>query len=113
MKRNITNLGENEQMIIETFRILGYTVEPFNQSFIADNGTFCIPFTIASNRLPIVSAVSFSSADKEALKQKYSDCDFIGCELFSSWMNDTLEFKHVGRICNHDYDVYELKMLLS
>ena len=47
-------------LFVELFKEFGYSVEQFGDSYIADNGTFCVPFTeYGDKKYPLVSAVSF------------------------------------------------------
>lgn len=98
---------------IELFKKYGYDIEPFGKSYIADNGVFCIPFTEVGINFPEISAVSFLSSDKSAIKKQYEKEEYIGCKVFSDWMNNHLQFHHIGGICNHDHSLYEVEMWLS
>ena len=99
---------------VELFKKHGYNVEPFGKSFIADNGIFCIPFTeVGTETFPEISAISFLSSDKEEIKKEYDGEEYIGCKVFSDWMNDCLKFHPFGRICNHDHGLYEIETILS
>ena len=102
---------------VELFERYGFVVEEFGpDSYIADNGVFCVPFTVHTVKTKYginqdISAVSFLSEDKEAIKEYYRtrEKQYIGCEVFSDWMSDKLKFIHVGRICNHDHALFEVQ----
>lgn len=102
---------------VKLFEEYGFTVELFGpNSYIADNGTFCVPFTVHTYNTKYgeysdIAAVSFLSDDKEAIKDYYrrNDKQYIGYEVFSDYMNDRLKFVHVGRICNHDHVAFEVE----
>lgn len=101
----------------DLFERYGFKVESFGpESYIADNGTFCVPFTEHTVHTKYgvysdISAVSFLSEDKNAIIEHYrsKDVKYIGCEVFSDYMNDKIKFIHVGRICNHDHTVFEVE----
>lgn len=45
----------------ELFKKYGHSIEQFGDSYIADNGTFCVPFTeYDTDKYPLAAAVSFS-----------------------------------------------------
>ena len=102
---------------VKLFEDYGFTVEPFGpSSYIADNGTFCVPFTVdmastGYGGLNTIAAVSFLSDDKEAIKEYYKSRNrmYIGHEVFSDYMNNLLKFTHIGRICNHDHALFEIQ----
>ena len=60
-----------------------------------------------------ISAVSFLSCDKEAIKKHYRDEKHIGYAVFSDYMNDRLKFTHIGNICNHDHVAFEVESWLQ
>ena len=98
---------------VELFERYGYKVESFGDSYIADNGTFCIPFTnVGTERHPLISGASFLSCDKENIKKQYEGENRIGCRVFSDWMNGTLKFTQIGGVCNHDHSIYEVESWL-
>lgn len=116
MKKNgidMSNTTDNEKIFIEVFQKYGYVVESFGKSFIADNGIFCIPFTVIPRNYPVISTISFSSQDKENIEKYYADCDYIGCKIFNDWMNNDLHFTPIGRLCNHDHGIHEVEMALN
>lgn len=106
---------------VKLFESNGFSVESFgDMSYIADNGTFCVPFTVHSMQTKYgphsdISAVSFLSEDKELIKEYYRkrDKQYIGCEVFSDWMNNILKFTPIGGICNHDYSFFEIENWLA
>ena len=108
-------------VFVELFEKHGFTVESFGtNSYIADNGVFCVPFTVhtVTTRYGThqdISAVSFFSADKDAIKEYYKSrgTQYIGYEVFSDWMNNQLKFAHVGDLCNHDHIEYEVQNWLE
>lgn len=96
------------------FESYGYSVEAYGNSgnsYIADNGVFCIPFTEYNtiNGIAEMSGVSFLSDDKDAIKEHYKnkECE-IGFEVFPDWMIGAIEFVHIGGICNHDHSIFEV-----
>ena len=98
---------------VELFKKYGYIVEKYGNgdtnSYIADNGVFCIPFTEHECPFPMISGVSFLSCDKEGIIKKYKDEGYIGCKVFSDLMNNRLPFFQFGGICNNDHDYYEVE----
>ena len=99
---------------VELFKKYGYSIEPFGESYIADNGVFCIPFTeVGSTDFPEISAVSFSSSDKSDIKKQYEGEKYIGRKVFSDWRNDELQFQHLGGICNYNHRLGEVEAWLS
>lgn len=99
---------------VKLFRKYGYNVEVYGESFIADNGVFCVPFTVKEGNLSNeCSAVSFLSSDKESIKEHYKGEKYIGCKVFSDWMNNRLKFTHIGGICNHDHSLFEIESFLK
>lgn len=101
-------------LFVELFKEFGYSIEQFGDSYIADNGTFCVPFTEYGDKTyPLVSAVSFLSCDKEDIKKHYNGVSHIGFEVFSDWMNNRLNFQHFGGIGNHDHSVGEIRSVLE
>ena len=106
---------------VKLFENYGFTVEYFGpDSYIADNGVFCVPFTVHVTKTNYgqysdIAAVSFLSDDKEAIKEYYEgrDKQYIGYEVFSDYMNDRLKFTHIGRICNHDHMDFEVENWLK
>lgn len=101
------------ERFVRLFEEYGYKVETFGKSYIAYNDTFCIPFTnVGTEDYPMISAVSFLSKDKENIKKKYEGEELIGCEVFSDWATNRLEFTHIGGICNHDHNIHEVESWL-
>lgn len=106
---------------VRLFEEYGFNVEPFgHNSYIADNGTFCVPFTVdttktAYGEFSTIAAVSFLSCDKEDIKTYYTkrNTRCIGHDVFSDWMNDRLKFMHIGKICNHDHSAGEVENWLK
>lgn len=99
---------------VNLFKKYGYSVEAFGDSYIADNGTFCVPFTEYGDKIhPLISAVSFLSCDKENIKQHYKGVERIGFKVFSDWMNDQLKFSHFGGLGNHDHSLGEVQSWLE
>ena len=98
---------------VKLFERNGYTVENFNSedSFIADNGMLCIPFTVRHDGL--ASAISFLSCDKEDIKKAYKNSEHIGYDIFSDWMNNRLKFCRYGRVGNHDHSTYEIECAIK
>lgn len=105
---------------VELFQKYGYKIEVIkmdgltdSNSFIADNGIFCIPFTeIKCGQFCQISAMSFSSYDHKKIKEKYKGVD-IGCAIFADWMNRHLIFLPIGGLANHDYDLQEIESWLN
>ena len=101
-------------LFVELFKEFVYSVEPFGDSYIADNGTFCVPFTeYGDKEYPSVSAVSFLSCDKEDIKKRYNGVNRIGFKVFSDWMNYSLDFLRFGGIGNHDHSLGEIRNVLE
>lgn len=101
-------------MFVELFKEFGYSVEQFEDSYIADNGTFCVTFTeYGDKEYPLVSAVSFLSRDKEDIKKHYNGVNRIGFKIFSDWMNNSLDFSQFGGIGNHDHSLGEIRNVLE
>ena len=106
---------------VKLFESNGFTVELFgDNSYIADNGPFCIPFTVHTmttkyGHISDVTAVSFLSEDKETIKNHYKSRNkqYIGCEVFSDWMNNILKFTIIGGLCNHNYSFFEIQNWLE
>ena len=104
---------------VRLFEEYGFTVEPFGiDSYIADNGVFCVPFSVHTVNTNYggysdISAVSFLSCDKDAIKNHYRDEKHIGYAVFSDYMNDRLKFTHIGNICNHDHATFEVESWLQ
>lgn len=94
------------------FESYGYSVEAYGNSgnsYIADNGIFCIPFTEYNNTIDgttEMSGVSFLSDDKDAIKKHYKNRE--DDDVFADWMIGAIEFVHIGGICNHDYSISEV-----
>ena len=83
--------------VAELFEDRGWDVEPFGRfgySYIADNGTYCIPFTKSSQGTyyPEISAVTFKSRDREAIKKYYAGDRYIGKTVYSDYVNGCLKF---------------------
>lgn len=102
----------------ELFEEYGFTVEPFGvDSYIADNGKYCIPFSeFQADYSTAISAVSFSSNDKEDIKKHYSLKDSyhrIGSDVYRDCSNNRCKFTHIGYIYNHDHQLYEIRMALD
>lgn len=100
---------------VKMFEECGFIVEPFDtesSSYIAYNGTFCVPFTVHGNS---IAAVSFLADDKDAIKEHYRKRNdrYIGSAAFTDVMNDRQRFYHIGRLCNHDYAGYEIASWLA
>lgn len=85
---------------VELFERYGYKVEPFGDSYIADNGKFCIPFTIVgTEENPLITgAVVFSSCDKENIKKQYEGENQIGYRVLYDLMDGTLKFTQIGGV---------------
>lgn len=65
---------------VALFQEFGYTVEQVGEdSFIADNGVFCIPYTEYDNSgKPEMYAITIDSCHKEELKERFKDEKYIG-----------------------------------
>lgn len=51
--------GTEVNNFVNLFKKYGYSIEAFGDSYIADNGTFCVPFTEYGDKIyPLISAVS-------------------------------------------------------
>ncbi len=99
---------------VELFKEYGYSIEQFGDSYIADNGTFCVPFTeYNTETYPLISAISFLSCDKEEIKKQYNNQNHIGFKIFSDWMNNRLKFLPFGGIGNHDHSLGEVRNVLE
>ena len=95
-------------MFKELFKKYGYDVEPFEDSFIADNGVFCVVYTEKDRfGFPEIAAVSFVSSDKEILKQHYAGKEKIGHQVFEDYI------MNMGIICNHDHYITEVEWALK
>ncbi len=99
----------------ELFEEYGYTVEPFGiNSYIANNGIHCVPFTeVGTENFPEISAISFLSIDIDNIKSRYKNEEYIGCRVFSDFMNDLLRFNPHGGLCNHDHSLFEVEKWLN
>lgn len=94
------------------FKAYGYTVEQMSEdSFIADNGVFCIPYTEYDRYgSPEMLAITIDSCHKEELKEMFKDEEQIGCAAYC----DRPPFKvYWDYICNHDCMFYEVKNALE
>ena len=101
-------------MFKELFEKYGYKVEKFEDSFIADNGVFCVLYTEKDFfGIPEIAAVSFLSYDKDILKKHYKGKEKIGHCVFEDWMMNRLPCMHTGSICNHDHSITELEWALK
>ena len=98
----------------QLFEEYGFTVEEFGKSYIAHNAVFCVPYTeVGEERFPEISAISFSVADLDDIKNHYANEEYIGCKVFHDFMNHHLKFRHVGGILNHDHSLYEVELWLK
>ena len=99
----------------ELFESKGWYVEPFGrfrQSYIADNGTYCIPFTKSSQGTyyPEISAVTFRSRDREAIKRHYAGDREIGKTVYSEYVNGCLKFAAVRDfLCGDALSIWDVE----
>lgn len=103
------------ERVAELFESKGWYVEPFGRfrhSYIADNGTYCIPFTKSSRGTyyPEISAVTFRSRDREAIKRHYAGDREIGKTVYSDYINDCLKFVAVGDfLCGNALTIWDVE----
>lgn len=98
------------------FEKYGYAVEQVSEdSFIADNGTFCIPYTeYHRNGIPKISAVTFDSCHKAELKARFKDEKQIGYAVWCEYVNSRLKFPTYGFVAtNHDCMLFEVEHSLK
>lgn len=84
-------------------------------SFCAENGVFCVFFSVYQNGGEIASAVSYLMEDKKSIidawKTYNKDSRFptpIGTFVYSDWVNHQ-RFFHMGGVCNHDHTCWEVE----
>lgn len=103
------------ERVAELFESKGWYVEPFGRfrhSYIADNGTYCIPFTKSSRGTyyPEISAVTFRSRDREAIKRHYAGDREIGKTVYSDYVNGCLKFTAVSIfLCGDHLTVWDVE----
>lgn len=99
----------------ELFEDHGWYVEPFDDlgySYIADNGTYCIPFTKSSRGTyyPEISAVTFRSRDREAIKRQYAGDLDIGKTVYSDYVNGCLKFTAISTfLCGKELSLWDVE----
>lgn len=103
------------ERVAELFESKGWYVEPFGRfrhSYIADNGTYCIPFTKSSRGTyyPEISAVTFRSRDREAIKRHYAGDREIGKTVYSDYVNGCLKFTAVSTfLCGNALTIWDVE----
>ena len=97
---------------VALFQKFGYTVEQIgSDSFIADNGVFCVPYTeYDRDGSPEMWAITIDSCHKEELKEFFKDEEQIGC---AAWCRRGPFKVYDNYICNHDVMYWEADNLLK
>lgn len=93
---------------VELFQEFGYTVEQVGEdSFIADNGVFCVPYTEYDRYgSPEMYAITIDSCHKEELKERFKDEEQIGR---AAWCRGVPFKVYTNYIYNHDCMFYEVR----
>ncbi len=123
----LKNLKNMEKTVFKKlFESHGFTVEKLtDNSFIADDGLICVPYTEYTNRpgsYTYLCGISFLSEDKTKILKIFNRTDNpdfpaeIGYNVWDAFMNRILDRYGItpwGRICNHDHSVYEIESMLE
>lgn len=93
---------------VALFQEFGYTVEQVGEdSFIADNGIFCIPYIEHDlNGRPEIYAITIDSCHKEELKEIFKGEEHIGK---AAWWRGVPFKIYTNYIYGNDYMLYEVK----
>lgn len=101
-------------MFRKLFESYGYQVSEFEDSFVADNGVFCIFYTeTEAFGKAAAAAVSFLSRDLPLLKKVYDGKDQIGIRLYNDYIENKLPCMHSGKICSQLCSITEMEWMLK
>lgn len=105
-------MSNSARLFIELFEKYGFEVTPKeHNSFIADNGLYCVFATAYSfyGRSELM-AVSFYSCCREEVNKLCRNSPIgIGAEVYNRISNNRLGVSHAGPLLNHDYSDYEIE----
>lgn len=101
------------------FQRYGWNVEQLgDNSYIADNGTFFVPFSL--DHMGYASAVSYLFDDKESFIKEWKRYNAamripspIGYYAWHLYANGNRQFYHFGNVGNHDHNTREIENWLE